>query len=56
MIPAVIAVCLLASPSQCETHDLRIEARACRITPLRAEAPVGGVWQPVVVSVRCQKG
>ncbi len=54
MIPAIIAMCLVSAPTSCESHDVRVEARACRIMPIAAEAPIGGAWQTVTVSIRCK--
>ena len=54
-VPAVIAICLSVAPTQCESHQVRIEPRACHLAPLRAEAPVQGAWQAVVINIRCDK-
>lgn len=55
LVSATLAVCLTASPSQCETRQLRVEASACGLTKA-AEVPLQGEWRPVTVSVVCRRG
>lgn len=54
LVTAIISVCLVAAPSQCEQHTLRVEPRACHIAPIRAEAPVAGQWLPAEAKITCQ--
>jgi hypothetical protein len=56
LIAAVIAMCLAAEPTRCQSIHLSVEARACNILPIRGTAPVGPGSEPVpvIVSVRCR--
>ena len=55
LVAAAVTVCLISIPTQCERHDLRVEPRACRLAPIRGEAPVNGTWTPVEVRITCEK-
>ena len=55
LVAAVISVCLVSAPAQCERHTFRIERSACGLTK-RAEVPVGGAWQAAVARIECQYG
>ena len=53
LVLAVISVCLVSAPLQCERHEFKIERSACGLTK-RAEVPVGGAWQPATARIICE--
>ena len=55
MIAAVVALCLVANPLACESHQIRVERRACAIKPLRTEVSLQGAWQPGILSIKCAR-
>ena len=53
LVAAIISACLVAAPAQCERHEVRVEPRACRIAPIRAEVAINGAWTAAVVKIEC---
>lgn len=54
LVAAIISVCLANAPTSCERHSIKIEERACRIGPMKAEIDLNGIPTPAVARIECE--
>lgn len=48
---AVISICLQSG--ECETHQVKIEPKACQLKTVQAQVPVNGEWKNATVRFKC---
>jgi len=51
LIFAIISVCL--STGECERHQMRVEAKVCKLGTVTAQVPHGGEWRDATVTFKC---
>ena len=51
LVFAVISICL--SSGECETHQMKVEARVCQMKSVQAQVPMNGEWKDATVKFKC---
>lgn len=51
LIFCVISVCLTSG--ECETHQLKVEQKVCKLGTVQAQVPHGGEWKEATVTFKC---
>lgn len=52
LILATIYLCTLSN--QCETHQVRVEPKACHFGSVKGQAPINGEWENITISIKCK--
>ena len=51
LVFAVISVCL--STGECETHQMKVEPKVCKLGTVQAQVPQSGEWKEATVHFKC---
>ena len=51
LVFAVISVCL--TTGECETHQMKVETKVCKLGTVQAQVPQGGEWKDAIVRFKC---
>ena len=51
LVFAVISICL--HTGECETHQMKVEARVCQLKTVKAQVPFAGEWKDATVHFKC---
>lgn len=51
LVFAIISVCL--STGDCETHQMKIETKVCKLGSAQARALMNGEWKDATVHFKC---
>jgi hypothetical protein len=53
LVFAVISICL--HTGECETHQLKVEPKVCKLGVTQAQVPLNGEWKEATVKFKCSQ-